>query len=89
MSAGENLQKKQDQRQHNSEPPCNVCGEDRVIEYLDKDEETGKQVKRTHTVGCIGHPGVMPVLLNKTEEYKSYQKWLEKHQTACCQPRHR
>jgi hypothetical protein len=56
-----NMDKK---NQHNN-TKCNICGYPDVVHYLEADEETGKQVRKSHIVQCLGHIGVHPVFWNR------------------------
>ena len=54
---------------------CNICKLPDIIEYQEKDRETGKTMTKTHRVGCLGHIGIHPLCWNMHPEHMKFRKW--------------
>jgi hypothetical protein len=54
---------------------CNICGLPDMVEYMEKDEDTGAITLKKHMVPCLGHDGVHPLLWNMHPEHDKFKKF--------------
>lgn len=86
MTKQETVVEKLNKKQMSTEEKCNICSCPRIVEFQEKDEETGKISRKSHVVECGGHQNIPPYLWNKHPQYDKFRQFEVRHKQQCLKP---